>query len=184
MQRKIHSSANDSLTLIAVRNGEEVMLTVKVTEEGTIGFAPKSPSAYFQFVNHKYSLLEAIPGGFQTAWETVTDYASQLKFIFLPQRLRSKWEALPLLQSCFHPSGIGRFFRAHGFYFLDFGFYEYSAHSSIRRRSCYLLLWEMITGKAASQKVMEYAQMVGMVLLLGLMLYGNGMDIVRWLAGN
>ncbi len=46
------------------------------------------------------------------------------------------------------------------------------------------LLWEMITGKAASQKVMEWAQMVGMVLLLGLMLYGNGMDIVRWFSAR
>jgi regulator of sigma E protease len=42
----------------------------------------------------------------------------------------------------------------------------------------------MTTGKAASQKVMEWAQMVGMVLLLGLMLYGNGMDIVRWISGK
>ena len=41
------------------------------------------------------------------------------------------------------------------------------------------LLWEMITGKAANQKVLEYAQMVGMFLLLGLLLYANGNDILK-----
>jgi regulator of sigma E protease len=43
------------------------------------------------------------------------------------------------------------------------------------------LLYEMITGKEAPQKVLEYAQYVGIILLLGLMIYANGNDIVRWL---
>jgi regulator of sigma E protease len=38
---------------------------------------------------------------------------------------------------------------------------------------------EMITGRKPSDKFMEYAQMVGMVLLLGLMLYAFGLDIWR-----
>jgi regulator of sigma E protease len=46
------------------------------------------------------------------------------------------------------------------------------------------LLWEMITGRPASQRIMEVAQMIGMVLLLGLMLYGNGMDIFRWFTSH
>ena len=40
-------------------------------------------------------------------------------------------------------------------------------------------LVEMITGRKPSDKFMEYAQMVGMVLLLGLMLYAFGLDIWR-----
>ena len=40
-------------------------------------------------------------------------------------------------------------------------------------------LYEMITGRKPSDKFMEYAQMVGMVLLLGLMLYAFGLDIWR-----
>lgn len=185
VQRKIHSSANDSLTLIAVRNGEEVMLTVKVTEEGTIGFAPKSPSAYFQFVNHKYSLLEAIPGGFQTAWETVTDYASQLKFIFSSTAAAKQVGGFATFAKLFPPEwDWALFLERTAFISLILAFMNILPIPALDGGHVIFLLWEMITGKAASQKVMEYAQMVGMVLLLGLMLYGNGMDIVRWLAGN
>jgi regulator of sigma E protease len=38
---------------------------------------------------------------------------------------------------------------------------------------------EMITGRKPSEKVMEYAQMIGMVLLLSLMVYALGLDVWR-----
>jgi regulator of sigma E protease len=42
------------------------------------------------------------------------------------------------------------------------------------------LLFEMITGRKVSEKLMERATTVGLVLLLGLMLYANGLDVLRW----
>jgi regulator of sigma E protease len=41
------------------------------------------------------------------------------------------------------------------------------------------VLWEMITGKKVSDNIVEKATSVGLILLLGLMLYANGMDVVR-----
>jgi regulator of sigma E protease len=41
------------------------------------------------------------------------------------------------------------------------------------------LLFELISGRKVSEKVMERATMVGLILLLGLMLYANGLDIFR-----
>ena len=41
------------------------------------------------------------------------------------------------------------------------------------------LLYEVITRRKPSEKFMEYAQMIGMGLLIALLLYANGMDIVR-----
>ena len=41
------------------------------------------------------------------------------------------------------------------------------------------LLYEVITGRKPNEKFMEYAQIAGMVLLLGLMLFANGNDIIK-----
>ena len=41
------------------------------------------------------------------------------------------------------------------------------------------LLVEAISGRKPSDKFLEYAQIAGMFLLIGLVLYANGMDIVR-----
>jgi regulator of sigma E protease len=46
------------------------------------------------------------------------------------------------------------------------------------------LIYEMITGREPGQKFMEYAQLVGIALLLTLLVYANGMDVYRWLTGS
>ena len=42
------------------------------------------------------------------------------------------------------------------------------------------LLYEMVTRRKPSEKFMEYAQMVGMVIILGLLIFANTNDILRW----
>ena len=44
------------------------------------------------------------------------------------------------------------------------------------------LLYEVITRRKPNEKFMEYAQYGGMVLLLALLLYANGNDVVRLFA--
>jgi regulator of sigma E protease len=41
------------------------------------------------------------------------------------------------------------------------------------------LFYEIITGRKPSDKFLEYAQIVGMVLLFGLLIFANGNDIVK-----
>ena len=45
----------------------------------------------------------------------------------------------------------------------------------------FFLLYEIVVGKPAPDKVMEDAQVVGMVILLSLLVYANGNDIARLL---
>jgi regulator of sigma E protease len=44
------------------------------------------------------------------------------------------------------------------------------------------LLYEMVTGRKPSEKFLEHAQLIGMILLIALLLYANGNDIFRWLS--
>jgi regulator of sigma E protease len=46
------------------------------------------------------------------------------------------------------------------------------------------LIYEMVTGRKPSEKFLEYAQIVGMVILFGLLLYANGLDIYRSIFGK
>ena len=41
------------------------------------------------------------------------------------------------------------------------------------------LVYEMVSGRKPSDKFLEYAQVVGMVLLFGLMIYANGNDLFK-----
>ena len=44
------------------------------------------------------------------------------------------------------------------------------------------LLYEVFTRRKPNEKVMEYAQTLGVILLLGLVLYANGNDIFKLLS--
>ena len=62
----------------------------------------------------------------------------------------------------------------------NIGIYEYFAHSNARRRMrSIFLLYEMLRGKPLPEKVQQYAQSVGMFIILGLLLFANGMDLIR-----
>jgi regulator of sigma E protease len=41
------------------------------------------------------------------------------------------------------------------------------------------LLFEVVTGRKPSDKFLEYAQIAGMIILLALLLYANGNDVLR-----
>jgi len=45
------------------------------------------------------------------------------------------------------------------------------------------LLYEVVTGRKPSDKFMEYATMVGFVIVLGLVVFANGLDIWRGIKG-
>lgn len=45
-------------------------------------------------------------------------------------------------------------------------------------------LYEIITRRKPSDKFLEYAQTVGMLILFALLIFANGNDLIRWLSGK
>ncbi len=130
-----------------------------------------------------YSLMESIPAGIHKGVSTLTGYLKQLKKIFNPDTGAYK--------------GVGGF-AAIGGLFPDIWnwqvFWGTTAFLSIMLAVLNLLpipaldgghvmflLYEMVTGRAPSDKFLEYAQMIGFFLLLALILFANGNDLYRWL---
>ena len=56
--------------------------------------------------------------------------------------------------------------------------YEHSAYPSDGGHVMFLI-YEVVARRKPNEKFMEYAQIAGMILLLALVLYANGMDLVR-----
>lgn len=172
------------MTLHLVRNGQPMDIPITTSEEGTIGVSYGSSAQHFKVETISYTLLQAIPGGFSVAWETITDYTSQMRFLFSKAGAKQvggfvtfaklfppQWDWLVFWERTALISLILAFMNILPIPALDGGHIMF-------------LMWEMITGRAVNQKVMEVTQVAGMILLLGLMLYGNGMDIVRLITGK
>jgi len=177
--KAIKRQNNKEITLSIIRGDKEIEKQVLVSEEGTIGVGNQSITKYFDVVHKDYSFLESIPGGYYATGEMLSDYLLQLKFIF------SKAGASQL-------GGFGTIAKIYGAEWIWQRFWEMTAMISVMLAVMNLLpipaldgghvmflSYEMITRRKPHEKVMEYAQVGGMILLLVFMVYANGMDIFR-----
>ena len=182
-QREIRKRKNQNVSVLALRGADTVRLNVKVNGDGAIGVWPLGDikKLGLQTETKKYSFAESIPAGFQRCWKTLSNYMTGLKQIFTG-RVAAKdslgsvisignifpgvwdWESFWTLTAVF--SIILAFMNVLPIPGLDGGHALFT-------------VYEMITGHKPGDKFIEYAQMVGMVLLLGLMLYAFGLDIWR-----
>ena len=170
---------NDTVNLVVTRAGERVELSVPVNEEGRIGVVMKGD--VFQPRTKTYNLLQAIPAGVKLVGETIADYWEQLKLIFQPKT--KMYEELGGFIS------IGQIFPSQWDWLR---FWSMTAFLSIMLAVLNILpipgldgghalftLWEMITGRKASDKFLEVMQYIGFIILLALVIYANGNDIYK-----
>ncbi len=166
------------------RNGQEVQLNVGIKEDGTIGFIPKADVKQFGVETLHYGFFEAIPAGAAWAWETFTDYGSQLKYLFSSSGAKQVGGFGSFAKMFPDQWDWAIFWERTAFISLILAFMNMLPIPALDGGHVMFLLWEMITGRAVSQKILEKAQVVGMVLLLGLMLWGNILDIFRAVVGK
>ncbi len=182
--RELKNNKNSSVNIHLVRDGNSLSLPVTVSEEGLISVAPKSVENYISVDTVHFSFWQAIPGGFREAWETVTDYTSQLRFLFSKEGAKQVGGFVTFAKLFPDEWNWWIFWERTAFISLVLAFMNILPIPALDGGHVMFLLWEMITGKAVSQKVLERSQIIGMILLLGLMLYGNGMDIFRIISGS
>lgn len=175
--------SGDTVTLRVLRAGAEQELQVPVDEDGKIGVMLKADM--FQPRTREFTLLQAIPAGVSLAGETIADYWEQLKLIFQPKT--KMYEELGGFIS------IGKIFPSEWNWLQ---FWTMTAFLSIILAVMNILpipgldgghalftLWEIITGRKASDKFLEVMQYIGLAILFVLLVYANGNDIYRLFVG-
>jgi len=172
---------NQKITLTVKRSGDTLDIPVTISKAGKIGVAVASDSI-FQFERLHYGFFESIPAGISKGYKTVVDYLKQLKLIFSPET-----EAYKSLGGFI---SIGKIFNPYwdwlsfwtmtAFLSIILGVLNLLPIPALDGGHVTFLIYEMVTGRKPSDKFLEYAQIAGMVILLALVLYANGNDIVRY----
>ena len=172
---------NQAISVKLIRDGAEMAVTVTVPEEGLLGFSLKSIDNYLEYKKIDYTLLEAIPAGASKAYHTLDDYIKQFKLIFSPETKAYKsLGGFITIGSIFSPVwDWERFWNLTAFLSIMLAFINLLPIPALDGGHVMFLLWEVITRRKPNEKFMEYAQTAGMIILLALMLFANGNDIVK-----
>ena len=171
----------DTAVLIVMRAGERVTLNVPVNEEGMIGVKMKSGEALFAPRTRTFTLIEAIPAGVNMAVDTVVDYWEQLKLIFQPKtKMYEELGGFIAIGNIF-PSEWNwlRFWSMTAFLSVMLAVLNILPIPGLDGGHALFTLWEVITGRKASDKFLEVMQYIGFAILLALVIYSNGNDIYR-----
>lgn len=168
-----------------IRDGQPMTISVATDSTGKLGIGWKSPAGSTMTVRHQdFSLGEAISEGFSYGYWTLHDYVVQFKYIFTAKGA-TQIGGFGAIGSMF-PSQWNwhQFWLNTALISIILAFMNLLPIPALDGGHVMFLLWEMITGRAVSQKTLERAQMVGMVLLLALLLYANGLDLLKWVTGG
>ena len=181
-QEVLANHKGDSIVATVARNNEISLVPLATDTLGRIQVAVNADLAsFYKMTKKEYSVLSAIPAGIEKAVATVENYFKELKLIFSP-----KTEAYKSVGSFIT---IGKIFPDSWDWH---SFWNITAFLSVMLAVLNILpipaldgghlvftLYEMITGRKPGDKFLEYAQMVGMVILMGLMILAFGNDIFR-----
>lgn len=171
----------DTAVMTVVRAGERVILNVPVNEEGKIGIIMKSGEALFAPRTRTFTFFEAIPAGVNMAIDTVVDYWEQLKLIFQPKtKMYEELGGFISIGNIF-PSEWNwlRFWTMTAFLSVMLAVLNILPIPGLDGGHALFTLWEVITGRKASDKFLEVMQYIGFAILLALVIYSNGNDIYR-----
>lgn len=171
------------VSLTVIRNGQPVQLSGELPKDGVFGFRPDiDPERYFHLNTIKYGFFASIGKGFSTTFETFGSYWEQFRFLFTSKEVKAS-ESLGGIVSfgqMFPPVfSWETFLHLTAFVSIILAFMNLLPIPGLDGGYVLFLLFELLSGRKVSDKVMERATTVGLVLLLGLMLYANGLDIFR-----
>jgi regulator of sigma E protease len=179
----IPTLAGETITVDVIRNGERKVFEVDVPESGRLGVFPQSPVNQFETEVRTYTVAEAIPASFVKAKTLFTDYLRQFKLIANPKTGAYK-EVGGFIMIANQFGTVWdweRFWSFTAFLSIMLAFINILPIPALDGGHVVFVLWEMITGRKPSIKVLENAQIVGFILLLGLIILANGNDIIKLL---
>lgn len=180
----LSSRKNKDVQLQIERGGTAITKTAAVNADGKIGIPILSMEQYdslgvLKLEKKKYGFFEAIPAGIGMALDKLKFYIDQFRLILKPSTGAYKGlGGFKAIGSIF-PTHWGEwetFWRLTGFLSIILAFMNLLPIPALDGGHVVFTLVEMITGRKPSDKFLEYAQIVGMVLLLGLMLFANFND--------
>lgn len=169
-----------TISINIIRDGLPLTLAVTIGDTSKIG-VQGTYDGIFELRKIEYGFFAAIPAGAKKAFVVARDYLKQFKLIVKPET--KAYESLGGFIA------IGKIFPSTWDWY---SFWSMTSFLSIMLAVLNILpipaldgghalfiIIEMVTRRKPSDKVMEVAQYIGFALLLALLIYANGNDIVK-----
>ena len=129
--------------------------------------------------NLDYGFFESISVGFDYGYWTLYDYVSQFQFVFTKAGA-SQLGGFGTIGKIFPAAwDWQRFWETTALLSIILAFMNLLPIPALDGGHVMFVLYEIVSGRKPNEKFMEYATLAGVILLIGVFIYANGMDVVR-----
>jgi regulator of sigma E protease len=183
----LEAKKNGKVNIGIERDGVKQILSCNVNVNGKLGLPPVDDEVLdslklISIDKKEYGFFASFPAGVSKAIEKLGSYTGQVKRIATPGTEGYKAVGgFKRIASIFPtPFSWQAFWSITAFLSVMLAFMNLLPIPALDGGHVLFTLIEMITGRKPSEKFLERAQIVGMVILLALMLYANGNDWLGW----
>ena len=170
--------AGTTADIKVLRGTDTLSLALPVNAEGKLGVVTEN---FFKVRTEEYNFFEAIPAGARLTAKTIKNYWDQLVLIVKPDTGLYKHVGGFIAIGNIFPSEWDwhQFWSMTAFLSIILAVMNIIPIPGLDGGHMIFTFWEMITGRKVSEKVLEVAQYIGMILILALVLFANGNDIYK-----
>ncbi|MFH1159894.1 MAG: RIP metalloprotease RseP [bacterium] len=176
----VQTHKNKMVRVTILRGRDTLVIPVQVPSGGLIGIYPKGPGHYLVFQEKDYNLITAIPAGFVRAFEGAGNYLKSIKLLFSQEKAYESVGGFIAIGDFF--PGIWdwhSFWSMTAFLSIMLAILNMLPIPALDGGHVLFLLYEIIFRRKPSDKFLEYAQIVGMVILFGILIWANANDVIK-----
>ena len=179
--KHIKQFKSQDVNIVVVRDFDTLALPMHLGEEAVIGAYLAPLSEYFTLDTKEYTFWQAIPAGFSKTFSEISDYWKQLKLIFNPStKAYESVGGFISIGKIFPDTWIwSMFWRLTAFLSIALAVMNILPIPALDGGHILFLLYEIITRRKPSDKFMEIAEYIGLAIVLGLVIFANGNDIIK-----
>ena len=177
---EVQANKNKTVTISLIRNNQPMDLPTQVSEDGTVGVYI-SPYFNIPIETVNYGLIGSLPVGASKAWGSFMDNAKGLGKVASGQVKANKAFTGPIGIATMFGATVDwvKFWSLVGLLSMALALMNLLPIPALDGGHAIFILIEMVKGKPLGDKFMERAQMVGFVILVTLMVFVFGNDIIK-----
>lgn len=176
-RRLLAERKGESVEVLLLRDADSLQIKLQVDSLGRLGVF----TLPIDVETREYGVLEAIPAGFKLTFSTIGGYLKDLKLVATPSTGAYKSVGSFISIGQVFPSSWNwyAFINILALLSIMLGVMNLIPIPGLDGGHIVFTIYEMITGRKPSDRFLIVAQIIGMVLLLGLMFLAFGNDIAR-----
>jgi regulator of sigma E protease len=179
VSEQLKKKKDREITVGIVRNGDSRLLTLHTDSVGRMGLYFQSPYRLYATVTKEYGFFESFPAGIRLGVNTLKGYVSDMKYVFTKEGA-SSLGGFGAIGSLFPSAWNWRsFWMTTAFLSIILAFMNILPIPALDGGHVLFLVYEVVARRKPSDKFLEYAQIAGMIVLFGVLIYANGNDLFR-----